>query len=95
MPAYVLVDITVHDPVEYEEYKKLSLPSLQPFQGKFIARGGKTITLEGDWNPARMVMLEFPDRDKALEWWNSDIYSEAKAIRLRTASTRMILVEGI
>jgi uncharacterized protein (DUF1330 family) len=95
MPAYVIVDISVHNPQEYEEYKKLSLPSLQPFQGKFIVRGGKTITLEGDWNPERLVILEFPDKDLALEWWNSDIYAEAKAIRIRTAHTRMIIAEGI
>lgn len=95
MPAYVIVEISVHNPQEYEEYKKLSLPSLQPFQGKFIVRGGQTITLEGDWNPERIVVLEFPDQDMALEWWNSEIYAKAKAIRLRTASTKMILAEGI
>ena len=95
MPAYVIVEISVHNPQEYEEYKKLSLPSLKPFNGKFIVRGGKTITLEGDWDPERIVVLEFPDTELALEWWNSDIYAKAKAIRQRTASTRMIVVEGI
>jgi uncharacterized protein (DUF1330 family) len=95
MPAYVIVEISIHNPQEYEEYKKLSLPSLQPFDGKVIARGGLTITLEGDWNPERMAVLEFPAKEKALEWWNSDIYAGPKAIRQRTASTRMIVVEGI
>jgi len=95
MPAYVIVEISVHNPVEYEEYKNLSLPSLAPFGGKFIARGGQVVTLEGDWHPERMVILEFPFREKALEWWNSDIYAGAKAIRQRTASTKMIIVEGI
>jgi uncharacterized protein (DUF1330 family) len=95
MPAYVIVEIAIHSPQEYEEYKKLSLPSLQPFQGKFIVRGGKIITLESDWNPERIVILEFPDKDRALEWYKSDIYCKAKDIRLRTASTKMIIVEGI
>jgi uncharacterized protein (DUF1330 family) len=94
MPAYVIVEIVVHNPEEYEEYKKLSLPSLKPFNGRFIVRGGETITLEGDWNPQRLVILEFPDKALALEWYHSDIYTEAKTIRLRTASTKMILVEG-
>jgi uncharacterized protein (DUF1330 family) len=53
------------------------------------------MTLEGDWHPERIVILEFPSGEKALEWWNSDIYSKAKAIRHRTASTKMIIVEGI
>jgi uncharacterized protein (DUF1330 family) len=95
MPAYVIVEISVHNPVEYEEYKKLSLPSLAPFDGKFIVRGGQVLTLEGDWRPERIVVLEFPSRDKALEWWNSDIYGKAKVIRQRTASTKMIVVEGV
>ena len=95
MPAYVIVEIKVHNPGEYEEYKKLSLPSLAPFSGKFIARGGRVVTLEGDWRPERMVILEFPSGEKALEWWNSDIYSKAKVIRQRTASTKMIVVEGL
>lgn len=94
MPAYVIVEISIHNPVEYEEYKKLSLPSLAPFGGKFIVRGGNTVTLEGDWRPERMVVLDFPAKEKALEWWNSDIYAAAKAIRQRTAETKMIVVEG-
>lgn len=95
MPAYVIVEIIVHNPEEYEEYKALSLPSLKPFNGRFIVRGGKTITLEGDWKPERIVVLEFPDQNKALEWYKSDIYSKAKDIRHRTASTRMIMVDGL
>jgi uncharacterized protein (DUF1330 family) len=94
MPAYVIVEISIHNPLEYEEYKKLSLPSLRPFNGKFIVRGGKTVTLEGDWDPERIVVLEFPDTSLALEWWNSELYAPAKAIRQRTASTRMIMVGG-
>jgi uncharacterized protein (DUF1330 family) len=95
MSVYVIAEISIHDPVQYEEYKRLSLPSLKPFNGKFIVRGGKTVTLEGDWDPERIVVAEFPDTAHALEWWNSDIYAPAKAIRQRTATTKMIMVEGL
>lgn len=95
MRAYVIVEISVKNPKEYEEYKKLSQVSLAAFNGKFIVRGGRTVTLEGDWQPERIVVLEFPDVNLAKEWWNSDIYAKAKAIRQRTASTKMILAEGI
>jgi uncharacterized protein (DUF1330 family) len=95
MSAYVIVEISVKNPKEYEEYKKFSQASLAAFNGKFIVRGGRTVTLEGDWQPERIVVLEFPDADRAKEWWNSDIYAKAKAIRQRTASTKMILAEGI
>lgn len=94
MPAYIIVEVTVHNPTEYEDYKKLTPGSLNNFQGKFIVRGGKTETLEGDWSPKRFVMLEFPTVELAKAWWASEEYAPAKALRQRTASTKMIVVEG-
>ena len=95
MAAYVIVEIKVKDPVAYENYKKLTPASIAAFGGRFIARGGQTWALEGDWKPERMVMLEFPNAERAKEWWNSNAYSEAKSIRQRSAETKMILVEGV
>jgi uncharacterized protein (DUF1330 family) len=94
MPAYVIVDVTINDPVSYEDYKKLTPGSITAYDGKFIVRGGKTETLEGGWHPERIVVLEFPTVDRAKEWWASEMYSEAKAIRQRSAFTKMIVVEG-
>ncbi len=62
--------------------------------GKFLVRGGKTETLEGDWIPQRVVVVEFPDVEVAKKWWNSSEYAPAKNIRLITAKTKMILAEG-
>ena len=94
MPAYIIVDITIHNPENYEGYKKLTPRSLIPYDGKFIVRGGRTETLEGDWNPGRFVILEFPTVEKAKQWWNSEEYAPAKALRQVNAETNMILVEG-
>ncbi len=94
MPAYIVVEVDVHNPTEYEDYKKLTPGSLKNFQGKFIVRGGKTETLEGDWSPKRFVMLEFPTVELAKAWWASEEYAPAKALRQRTSSTKMIVVEG-
>jgi uncharacterized protein (DUF1330 family) len=94
MPAYVIVEVLITDPVEYEEYKKLTPASIAPYGGKFLVRGGETTVLEGDWEPGRIVVLEFPSADMAKQWWNSDLYSKAKLIRQRTASTKMLVVEG-
>jgi len=94
MPAYIIVEVTVHNPTEYEDYKKLTPGSLKNYQGKFIVRGGKTETLEGEWNPQRIVVLEFPTAELANSWWASEEYAPAKALRQRTAHTRMILVPG-
>jgi uncharacterized protein (DUF1330 family) len=57
-------------------------------------RGGKTETLEGDWQPGRFVILEFPSVEKAKQWWTSEEYAPAKALRQANAKTKMIVVEG-
>ena len=94
MAAYVIVDVTINDPQDYEEYKKLTPSSITAYGGKFIVRGGKTETLEGAWSPERIVVLEFPTIERAKEWWDSAMYTPAKEIRQRSATTKMIVVEG-
>ena len=94
MPAYVIVDVEIHDPVEYEEYKKLTPATIKAYDGKFIVRGAQTEFLEGDWRPQRIVILEFPSVERAKQWWHSEEYTIAKAIRHRTAKTKMLVVEG-
>jgi uncharacterized protein (DUF1330 family) len=94
MPAYIIVEVSIHSPKEYEDYKKLTPTSLIPFEGKFVVRGGQAETLEGDWNPERIVVLEFPTLEKAKAWWNSEQYAPAKALRHRTANSKMIVVPG-
>jgi len=95
MAAFVIVDISIFNPQEYEEYKKLTPGTLAPFEGKFLTRGGRTMTLEGDWEPERLVILEFPTFDKAKEWYHSDLYSRAKLIRQKASTAKMIIAEGI
>ena len=95
MPAFVIVEIEVHDPEAYENYKSLVPASVEAYGGRFIARGGATESLEGDWAPERIVVLEFPSLERARQWWASPEYSDAKAIRMRAAQTRMIATEGV
>jgi uncharacterized protein (DUF1330 family) len=94
MPAYVLVEITIHDSESYKDYMKLTPASITAYDGKFIVRGGKSESLEGDWQPQRIVVLEFPTLQRAKEWWSSEHYAPAKEIRQRSATTKMILMEG-
>jgi uncharacterized protein (DUF1330 family) len=88
------VEVSIHDPKGCEEYKKLTPASIAAFSGKFLVRGGETETLEGDWTPERIVVVEFPNVESAKKWWNSPEYATAKNIRLITAKTKMILAEG-
>ena len=95
MPAYVFVEIEIHNPELYEEYKQLSPASIAEYQGKFIVRGGKTKVLEGSWQPKRLVLLEFPSFQLADSWWNSEAYTKARALRQQAATTTMIVLDGI
>ena len=95
MPAYVIVDIEIQDPVGYEEYKKQASATVFEYGGKYIARGGKSETLEGDWHPNRVVILEFESIERAKEWLNCERYREPRKLRHKTARTNMIVVEGL
>lgn len=94
MKTYLIVEVSITDKIIYEEYKKLTPAAIAAFDGKFIVRGGRTETLEGDWQPERMVVVEFPSVEKARAWWHSDQYAAAKAIRQQSAHTKMLLIEG-
>ncbi len=95
MSAYVIVDITVTDPECYEDYKKLAPPAIAAYGGKYVVRGGKSEKLEGNWEPNRIVILQFESTEKAKEFINSPEYREARALRHETASSNMIVVEGL
>jgi uncharacterized protein (DUF1330 family) len=95
MPAYVIVDVKIEDPEVYAEYRRLTPGSIAAYGGQFVVRGGPLETLEGDWSPERIVVLEFDSVARAKAWWSSAEYAPAKALRQKSATTRMIVVEGI
>ncbi len=94
MTAYVIVDVTVLDPERYVRYKDLARPIVEAFGGKYLARAGRTETLEGTWAPTRLVILEFPSLEQVHIWLNSEAYREARELRHATASTQMVVIEG-
>jgi uncharacterized protein (DUF1330 family) len=95
LPAYIIVNVTVNDAKRYEDYKPLASASIAQFGGKYLARGGKSEALEGDYKPNRMVILEFPSVEKAKAWWSSADYAEAKSIRQACSYADMIIMEGL
>ena len=95
MAAYIIAEISITDPVEYEEYKKLTPATVAAYDGTFVVRGAKTESLEGNWEPGRVVILQFPSVQRAKEWWSSEAYAKAKGIRQRASLSKMIVVEGV
>ncbi len=95
MTAYIIVDIEVTDPRAYEDYKNLAPAAVAQYGGHYIARGGKTETLEGSWQPNRLVILQFPSVEQAKAWLNSPEYAPARALRQQYAKSQMVVIEGV
>lgn len=94
MAAYVIADVEVTDPVKYEDYKKLTPGAIAKHGGRFVARGGQTATLEGNWRPGRVVIIEFPTFEQARNFYTSVEYTAARRARAGAATMKMIVVDG-
>src|SRR5690348_7896414 len=95
MPAYVIVETDIHDAEQYDHYRAASPDAVHSGGGRFVVRGGELEVLEGDWNPSRLVILEFPDLEAAKRWYDSPEYQDAKRLREGAANLRMVAVEGL
>ena len=95
MPAYVIVNVRVHDPDRYAEYASRAPETIAAFGGRYLARGGAVDVREGAWSPERLVVLEFPDVDAARAWWESDEYSALRAIREEASEAELVITEGV
>jgi uncharacterized protein (DUF1330 family) len=93
--GYVIVEVEVTDPEPYARYRARVPATVERYEGRFLVRGGTVQTLEGAWQPQRIVVLEFPSVERAWEWYNSPEYQEILAIRERHARSRAIIVEGV
>lgn len=95
MAAYVLVDCEVTDPVRYETYKRLAQDAVARHGGRYLARGGECVLLEGTRNPARVVVLEFPTLEKVRAFFDSTEYRAARAARAGAANMNIVAVAGL
>jgi len=93
--AYIIANVQVTNPTQYEDYKKWSSAAIQTHGAEVCVRGGKVEVLEGDWAPERVVLLKFPTVEAAKAFNASPEYSKARASRQGAAVMRMIVVEGV
>jgi uncharacterized protein (DUF1330 family) len=94
MAAYVLAMVEVVDEVRYAEYRKLTPGAIAAFGGKFVVRGGPVETLEGENEGRRVVLIEFPTKEAAREFYVSEGYRAAREIRKGAARATLLLLEG-
>ena len=95
MPAYVIANVTVTDLPSMEEYRKQVPATLAKYGGRFLVRGGGHQTVEGDWKPTRLVVIEFPSLADAQRWYDSEEYRGPKALRMRAGRTNVLIVDGV
>ncbi len=95
MSAYLLADVTVTNAEQMAEYRVWSTRAIQEFGAEVLVRGGAVETLEGDWQPDRLVILKFPDMAQARAMYHSETYTHARTLRENAGTMRMVVVEGI
>jgi uncharacterized protein (DUF1330 family) len=93
--AYIIANVSVTNPVQYEEYKKWSSAAMQAHGAEICVRGGQVEVLEGDWVPDRLVLLKFASVAAAHAFDASPEYGKARAARQGAAIMRMLIVEGV
>lgn len=93
--GYVIAEIVVNDAATYEEYKAAVTPIIVQYGGHYLARGGASEAVEGDKVKGRVAILEFPSVAAAKAFLDSDVYQPIAAIRHKSATSRLILVEGV
>ena len=93
--AYVIFDVEIRDPKQYQDFMTKVKPALEKAGARYLARGGTHKVYEGDWNPRRIVLLEFPSLAAWESFYYGPVYQDIKAIRDACSSARLVSVEGL
>ena len=95
MPAYLISDVSVKDAEAFQAYRSRAATSIEQHGGRYLVRGGPIDILEGSWAPTTIIIVEFPDIERAQAWYSSPEYAAALAFRDSALSRNLILVDGI
>jgi uncharacterized protein (DUF1330 family) len=95
MPAYVIFDVEIRDMAKYQEFMAGVTPALEAAGARYLARGGAHKVHEGDWEPRRIVIIEFPSVSAWEAFYNGPVYQGLKAVRDSCSSARLVSVEGL
>jgi uncharacterized protein (DUF1330 family) len=95
MSAYIIAEVDVTDEARMKVYREWSTRAMQEHGAKVLVRGGTVEPLEGNWQPRRIVVLEFASLAAARAYYDSETYTHARMLREGAGSMRMIAVEGV
>ena len=91
---YAVVNVRVTDSARYAEYRDKAPATIAHYGGRYLVRGGAVEALEGEWDPERLVVLEFESMGRLREWYDSPEYAPLKRLRGEAAATQFV-VEGL
>ena len=95
-PVYLVVDVKIDDAEAYGKYKEKVKPLIESYGGEYLSRGGEINVLENElWEPTRMVLVKFPDKESAINWYNCEEYQALKKIRIDNATSTSLIIEGL
>ncbi len=96
MSAYMLAQIQIDDPEEFQNYLAGFMPVFERHGGELLATSkNQTIVIEGSWSYPRTVIMKFPSVEAAQSWYDDPDYKAIAAHRHRAAQANLVLVEGI
>ena len=94
--VYLVFDVKIHNIKNYQEYINRGKPIVEKYGGEYIIRGGSIDIMEKDlWEPTRMVLIKFPNKEAALSWYNSDEYQPVKKIRKANSTSTLLFIDGV
>jgi uncharacterized protein (DUF1330 family) len=94
MKAYLVLDLSVNDFGAFKRYISEIPAFIAKHSGKYIVQGAQPATIEGDWKPERMVIIEFTDREKAEAFLGDPETQDLFKLRQDTTTSKLVLVDG-
>lgn len=95
MPAYFVIDLDIHDPSGFKQYWHRVDRIIEKYDGRYLVAASAVEVLEGHWQPKRLTVIEFPSKARAKEFYESKDFREIVHLRLNSAKTNLVLVEGL
>ena len=94
MTAYAIGDVNITNPSKFEKYRGQAPATVKKYGGRYIVRGGPIVKMEGDWEPSRLVIIEFDTMTQLKKWYHSKEYSGPKQLRHESSNTNVVFMEG-
>lgn len=95
MPAYLIAEHLITDPVRFEEYRSKVAPMIERFGGRYLTKGGSHKVLDGNWKPTRVVIIEFADMAALQAWYESPEYQPLIALRRGAGTDVLMSIDGV